>query len=144
MCSKYSLTLWFNIQLITGDLPHTSRIPIRTFTMQLTTYILATAMALSSGAFAIDIDVCVHIAMKMSLFWSHTLAHPSQIAYTSDGVGHTQTVQTDLQVPLDYPYVLRNWIENAVTPFQDQAKLMTNKTLIEAISPHFRLIRPAT
>lgn len=36
--------------------------------MQLTTYILATAMALSSGAFAIDIDVCVHIAMKMSLF----------------------------------------------------------------------------
>ncbi|GAQ46884.1 short chain dehydrogenase family protein [Aspergillus tubingensis] len=49
--------------------------------MQLTTYILATAMALSSGAFAIDID----------------------IAYTSDGVGHTQTVQTDLQVPLDYP-----------------------------------------
>ncbi|GLA06336.1 hypothetical protein AnigIFM60653_007268 [Aspergillus niger] len=49
--------------------------------MQFTKYILATAMALSTGGFAVDVD----------------------IAYTSNGVEHVQVVQSNTIVPLDYP-----------------------------------------
>ncbi|GLB11811.1 hypothetical protein AtubIFM57258_008681 [Aspergillus tubingensis] len=49
--------------------------------MQLTTYILSTGMVLSSVVFAFDMDV----------------------AYTSNGVGHTQTVHAGEAVQLDYP-----------------------------------------
>ncbi|GKZ76335.1 hypothetical protein AnigIFM56816_005315 [Aspergillus niger] len=49
--------------------------------MQFTKHILATAMALSTGGFAVDVD----------------------IAYTSNGVGHVQVVQSNTFVPLDYP-----------------------------------------
>ncbi|GKZ66555.1 hypothetical protein AnigIFM50267_000419 [Aspergillus niger] len=49
--------------------------------MQFTKYILATAMALSTGGFAVDVD----------------------IAYTSNGVEHVQVVPSNTFVPLDYP-----------------------------------------
>ncbi|XRM40435.1 hypothetical protein ABZX51_003755 [Aspergillus tubingensis] len=82
--------------------------------MQLTTYILATAMAISSGAFAEDID----------------------IAYTSDGVGHTQTVPLDVDVPLDYPGI--------ITTFQTikVCYLDPNNRVITGIPPGANVLDP--
>ena len=57
------LTRVLETQLITGDPGASSAINKRETTMQFTKYILATAMALSTGGFAVDVDVSAQHAI---------------------------------------------------------------------------------